>query len=50
MNFMRWIRGVIHRWVGPDRYHDQAQQVQIRKLRLHMLNQRLDVIERRGKQ
>ena len=49
MNPMRWLRRLIHRWVGPDRYHDQAQEVQNRALRLHLLNQRLEVIERRGR-
>ena len=42
------IRRLIHRWAGPDRYHDQRNQLNNRGLRLELLNKRLEVIERRG--
>lgn len=45
---MSWLRRFIHRLVGHDRYHDQAVQVNNRGLRVDILNQRLQVIERRG--
>ena len=45
---MKWLRRMIHRLMGRDRYHDQAEQVNIRGLRVDLLNKHLEVIERRG--
>lgn len=45
---MSWLQRLIHRLLPRDRYHDQANEVNLRGLRLHALKQRLDVIERRG--
>ena len=42
------IRRLIHRWAGPDKYHDQRNALNNRGLRLELLNKRLEVIERRG--
>lgn len=47
---MKWVRRLIHKLVGPDRYHDQAGEVNNRGLRVHLLNQRLQVIERRARE
>ena len=44
---MRWIRRLVHKLVGRDRYHEQANAVNIRGLRLDILQKRLQVIERR---
>ena len=44
---MRWIRRLVHKLVGRDRYHEQANEVNIRGLRLDILQKRLQVIERR---
>lgn len=44
---MNWLRMVIHALIGRDRYHDQANEVQTRKLRAEILHRRLQVIERR---
>lgn len=44
---MRWLRRLIHRLAGADRYHDQAMEVNNRGLRVELLNKRLAVIERR---
>ena len=43
----RAIQGFIHRLVGPDKYHDNANRLNNRGLRLELLNRRLEVIERR---
>ena len=45
---MNWIRRLIHRFVGRDRYHDQATEVNNRGLRAELLHRqalamRLDV-------
>ena len=45
---MNWLRRLIHRFAGADRYHDQAVEVNNRGLRVELLNKRLAVIERRG--
>ncbi len=42
-----WLRRLIRRFVGRDRYHDQAQAVNNRGLRVELLQKRLEVIERR---
>ena len=47
---MRWIRRLVHKLVGRDRYHEQANEVNIRGLRLDLLQKRLQVIERRHDQ
>ena len=44
---MRWVRRLIHRMMGRDRYHDQASEVTARSLRAELLSRRLQVIERR---
>ena len=44
---MSWLRSFVHRLMGRDRYHDQAEQVNIRGLRVELLNKRLAVVERR---
>ena len=44
---MRWVRRMIHKLVGHDRYHDQANEVNNRQLRAQLLERRLQVIERR---
>jgi hypothetical protein len=43
----RWLQRVIHRWLGPTRYHDQASAVTARSLRAELLARRLQVIQRR---
>jgi hypothetical protein len=45
---MNLLRRLIRRWIGKDRYHEQAQEIQNRHLRLAILDRRLQVIERRG--
>ncbi|HSM16312.1 MAG TPA: hypothetical protein VK845_04850 [Gemmatimonadales bacterium] len=45
---MKFLRRLIRRWIGVDRYHDQAAEVNNRGLRMEILNKRLQVIERRG--
>ena len=47
---MSWLRRLIHRFVGQDRYHEQAQEVTNRRLRVELLQKRLQVIERRHDQ
>jgi hypothetical protein len=47
---MRWLRRLIHLWMGRDRYHDQAQEVNNRKLRTDLLEKRLQVVTRRHDQ
>ena len=44
----RMIRRLVHRWAGPDKYHEHANQLNNRGLRLELLTKRLEVIERRG--
>ena len=44
---MNWLRRIVHRMLGRDQYHDQAEQVNIRGLRAELLHKRLQVIERR---
>lgn len=44
---MGWLKALIHRWVGRDRYHDQASEVTARTLRTELLAKRLQVIQRR---
>ena len=44
---MKWVKRLIHRFIGRDRYHDQAQAVNNRGLRVELLQKRLQVIERR---
>lgn len=44
---MNWLRRVIRTFLPQDRYHDQAQEVNIRQLRADLLSKRLAVIERR---
>ena len=43
----RMIRRLVHRWAGPDKYHDNANKLNNRGLRLELLERRLEVIERR---
>ena len=47
---MSWLARLIHRLLPGDRYHELAGKVNNRGLRVHVLNQRLQVIERRGEQ
>jgi hypothetical protein len=44
---MSWLRRLVRKLVGRDRYHDQAQEVNMRGLRVELLQKRLQVIERR---
>lgn len=44
---MKWLRMVIRSWIGRDRYHDLADEVNTRGLRVELLTKRLEVIERR---
>lgn len=44
---MSWLKRLIHRWVGRDRYHAQASEVTARTLRAELLEKRLQVITRR---
>ena len=46
---MNWLRMVIRSLMGHTRYHDQANEVQARRLRAELLSKRLEVIQR-GKQ
>jgi hypothetical protein len=46
---MSWLRRFIHRWMGHDRYHEQANAVNVRHFRQALLSKQLEVIERRGK-
>ena len=43
----KWIRRLIHRWAGPDKYHDHRNALNNRGLRLELLEKRLAVIDRR---
>ena len=45
---MGWIKALIHRWVGRDRYHTQASEVTARQLRTQLLSKQYEVY-RRGK-
>ena len=52
---MSWLRLIIRSLLGQTRYHDQANEVNNRKLRAGQLRRealgmRLDVLERRGEQ
>lgn len=44
---MTWLRRLIHRLIR-DRYHEQANAVQTRKLRQELLTKQFEVV-RRGK-
>ena len=44
---MTWLRRLIKRLVGPDKYHQQASEVTARALRAELLSKRLDVMTRR---
>jgi hypothetical protein len=46
---MSWLRRLVHKWLGPTRYHDQANEVQNRRMRVELLSKELDLY-RRGKQ
>ena len=41
-----WLRRLIHHLLGASRYHDQANDVQVRELRLHTLERRYQVLTR----
>ena len=43
---MTFLRRLIHRLLGPTRYHEQANEVQVRAMRVHVLERRLQVITR----
>lgn len=45
---MKWLRAFIHRLMGGDRYHQQANAVHSRRLRQELLAKQLEVV-RRGK-
>ena len=45
---MSWLKRLIARFVGNDRYHEQANAVTVRQFRQAMLTKQLEVIERRG--
>ena len=47
---MGWLRRLIHRLMGSDRYHDQAGEVQAQILRADLLEKRLQVFQRRHPQ
>ena len=44
---MNRLRRLIHRWLGPTRYHQQASEVTARMLRQELLAERLQVVTRR---
>ena len=43
---MNWLRALIKRLVGRDRYHSQASEVTARSLRVELLNKQAQVIRR----
>jgi hypothetical protein len=45
---MTWLRLIIRTLLGHTRYHDQANEVNIRRLRTELLSKQLEVV-RRGK-
>jgi hypothetical protein len=45
---MSWLRRLIHKLMGRDRYHDQANEVNNRRLRVELLSKELELY-RRGK-
>ena len=45
---MGWLRRFIHRMVGGDRYHEQANEVNNRQLRTQFLSKQYEVYRRRG--
>jgi len=45
---MTWLRGLIHRLLGRDRFHEQANAVHVRRLRQELLTKQFEVV-RRGK-
>ena len=47
---MNWLRSLVRRMVGQDRYHEQANAVNIRHFRQALLTKQLEVIERRGRE
>ena len=47
---MSWLKRLIHRLVGHDRYHEQANAVNVRHFRQALLTKQLEVIERRGRE
>ncbi len=46
---MTWLQRLIHRLLPRDRYHELNNKVGTRQLRVELLNKRLAVIERRGR-
>ena len=47
---MDWLRRIIHRILGPTRYHDQANEVNVRALRAELLRKQVQVVTRRHQQ
>lgn len=47
---MNWLRELIRRMVGKDRYHEQSNAVNVRHFRQTLLSKQLEVIERRGRE
>lgn len=45
-----WLRRLVRRFVGRDRYHEQSNKVNVRHFRQALLAKQLEVIERRGKE
>ena len=45
---MSWLRFIIRSLLGHTRYHEQANEVQTRRLRAELLSKQLEVV-RRGK-
>lgn len=45
---MTWLKRLIRSFLPRDRYHELANEVNVRGLRVELLNKRLAVIERRG--
>lgn len=43
---MTWLRFIIRSLIGRDRYHEQANAVQSRRLRAELLSKQLEVMRR----
>lgn len=43
---MNLIRRLLHHLLGPTRYHDQANEVQTRRMRVERLSRELDLYRR----
>lgn len=46
---MSWLKRLVARFVGRDRYHEQSNAVNTRYFRQALLAKQLEVLERRGR-